>query len=95
MKQINWGIIGLGSAASQFAKGFTSVDNAKLLGIASKTDSKLKKFQEEFEIDNSYCFNGYENLIENTKIDTVYIALPNFLHYEWIVKCLKKGKKME
>jgi predicted dehydrogenase len=94
VKQINWGIIGLGSVATQFAKGFRTVDNAKLLGIASKTISKLKKFQKDFEINNSYCFNNYENLIENTKIDIVYIALPNFLHYEWIVKCLKKGKNV-
>ena len=60
MKQINWGIIGLGSVATQFAKGFRTVDNAKLLGIASKTISKLKKFQKDFEINNSYCFNNYE-----------------------------------
>lgn len=94
MKKINWGIIGLGSIASQFAKGFKYVDNAKLLAIASKTTSKLKKFQEDFNISNSYSFDNYESLIENDEIDIVYIAVPNSLHHEWIVKCLKNGKKV-
>ena len=54
MKQINWGIIGLGAIAYKFAGSFKFVDNAKLLGIASKDSNKLKKFQEEFKIDNNY-----------------------------------------
>ena len=94
MKKINWGIIGLGSVASQFANGFKYADNAKLLGIASKTSSKLKKFQEDFRISNCYSFDNYEGLIENAEIDIIYISLPNSLHYEWTVKCLKGGKKV-
>ena len=69
MKKINWGIIGLGSIASQFANGFKHADNAKLLGIASKTSSKLRKFQEDFRISNSYSYDNYEGLIENAEID--------------------------
>ena len=69
MKQINWGIIGLGSVASQFAKGFTSVDNAKLLGIASKTVSKLKEFQKDFEIDNTFYVRNSQIPDENDDLD--------------------------
>ena len=32
MKLVNWGIIGLGAVALEFAKGFNLVNNAKLLG---------------------------------------------------------------
>ena len=38
---INWGIIGLGKIARDFALGFKDVKNAKLLGIASKTRKNL------------------------------------------------------
>ena len=94
MKQVNWGIIGLGAIADQFAKGFEVVSNAKLLGIASKHLDRLNKFKIDFEIDNNYCFNNYEKLIGNKDIDIVYIALPTSLHYEWIIKCLDAGKKV-
>jgi len=93
VKQVNWGIIGLGEVASQFAKGFNFANNAKLLGIASKNFDKLNQFKEEFSIDGNYCFNNYQTLLENNEIDIIYIALPTFLHHEWIIKCLKKNKK--
>ena len=65
MRQVNWGIIGLGAVALQFAKGFNFVNNAKLLGIASKNPYKLNQFKEEFIINSDYCFNEYQSLLEN------------------------------
>ena len=94
MKQINWGIIGLGAIAFKFAEGYKFLDEAKLLAIASKDSNKLKKIQEKFNIDNNYCFNNYENLLKNNNIDIIYIALPTLFHHEWISKCLEKGKKV-
>ena len=94
MKQINWGIIGLGNIALKFAGGFEKVDNDKLIGISSKNKQKLQKFEEEFHIEEKLCFNNYESLIKCKDIDIIYIALPNSLHYEWILKCIKEGKKI-
>ena len=51
MKQVNWGIIGLGSAALQFANSFNFVKNAKLLAIASKNPDKIK-----------ICFVGFTDV---------------------------------
>ena len=94
MQKVNWGIIGLGKIALKFAEGFKNIDNAKLLGISSKDNEKLKKFKEDFKIENNFCFNNYENLLECKDIDIIYIALPNSLHHEWIIKCIEKEKKI-
>ena len=94
MQKVNWGIIGLGKIALKFSEGFKNVDNAKLLGISSKDNKKLKKFKEDFKIENNFCFNNYENLLECKDIDIIYIALPNSLHHEWIIKCIEKEKKI-
>ena len=94
MQKVNWGIIGLGKIALKFSEGFKNVDNAKLLGISSKDNQKLKKFKENFKIENNFCFNNYENLLECKGIDIIYIALPNSLHHEWIIKCIEKEKKI-
>ena len=94
MQKVNWGIIGLGKIALEFSECFKNIDNAKLLGISSKDNKKLKKFKEDFKIENNFCFNNYENLLECKDIDIIYIALPNSLHHEWIIKCIKKEKKI-
>ena len=94
MEKLRWGIIGLGAVAYEFAKGFKNSDYAELLGIASKDKNKINKFKEDFVINKNYCFDNYEKLIENNDVDIIYIALPNAMHYEWIIKCLKKRKKV-
>ncbi len=89
---VKWGIIGLGNVAHEFAKSFYNTKNAKLIAIASKSENKLSKFKANFNIDTINCHNDYEKLLNNNKIDVVYIALPNNLHYEWVHKSLEFKK---
>ena len=41
---INWGIVGLGKMASQFANSIKNVNNSKLIAVASRSKKKLKEF---------------------------------------------------
>jgi len=95
MKQIiNWGIIGLGNIALQFAKAFKDSTNSKLKGISSTNLEKIKVFQKKFEINKEYCFNNYQDLLNSNNIDIVYIALPNSMHKEWILKSINNNKNI-
>ncbi len=94
MRKVNWGIIGLGSIAKEFAKGFQDLNNAKLLAIASSNKNKIDIFKKNHEILNEYCFNDYQNLLEEKKIDIVYVALPTFLHKKWIINCFNNNKNI-
>ena len=94
MRKVNWGIIGLGSIAKQFADGFIGLNNAKILGIASRDTSKIDAFKKDFNLEKKYCFNNYKSLLKEKKIDLVYIALPTFLHKEWIINCLIESKNV-
>ncbi len=94
MREVNWGIIGLGKIASKFAEGFKFVNNAKLKGIASKNPKKIESFESSFNIDNKYSFNNYDDIIKCDQIDIIYIALPNSFHKELIIKCIKNNKKI-
>ena len=94
MKQINWGIIGLGNIATEIAKVFKLIDNAKLLAIASLDTNKIEKFSKDYKINKKFCFSNYDDLINCPEIEIVYITLPNSLHYELINKCLKANKKL-
>ena len=94
MKKINWGIIGLGKIAQSFAEGFFHTNNSKLLAISSRNDKKLEKFEKKFNINREYVFKDYEDVLNCKDVDIVYIALPNNYHYEWVLKAIKKNKKI-
>ena len=94
MNKINWGIIGLGNIAQSFCKGFCDVNNARLLGISSNNSKKLENFKNRFDIEKKYVFESYEELLDCNDIDIVYIALPNNLHYRWIIEAIEKNKKI-
>ena len=93
-KNINWGMIGLGNIALQFAEAFKDSKNSKLKGIASNNPDKIRIFEKKFNIKKNYCFNSYEELLDCEDIDIVYIALPNSMHKEWIIKSINKKKNI-
>ena len=39
-------------------------------------------------------YYDYDELLNNNEIDTVYVALPNHLHYSFLLKALEKGKNL-
>ena len=92
MSLINWGIIGPGSIAHNFADGLNQSSLGKLLAIASKNDLRRKNFGDQFQIDSSLRFSSYEDLLNCSDIDAVYIATPHTLHAEWSIKAAGKGK---
>jgi len=94
MKNINWGIIGLGNIANKFAESFSEVSNCSLKGIASKNNDNLNLFKDKFNIEDKFCFNNYKDLISNTNIDIIYIALPNSFHAKYITECIENKKKV-
>ena len=94
MKQVKWGIIGLGNIALKFAEGFQYTKNAKLFAISSRNKNKLLTFKNKFQIGDNYCFTNYDNLLECKDLDIIYIALPNSFHHEWVIKSIDKGKNI-
>ena len=94
MRKINWGIIGLGNIANKFGDAFYSINNSQLKAISSKNKSKIKNFKKKYNIENQFCFENYEDLINCPDIDIIYIALPNNLHHEWIDQCIKLKKNV-
>ena len=94
MKKINWGIIGLGNIAQSFSDGFFNVNNSKLLAVSSRDSKKLERFKKKFDIHTNYVFNDYEEILDCKDVDIIYIALPNNFHYKWIIKAIKKNKRI-
>ena len=91
MKKIKWGVIGTaGIARSCTIPGMLQAENCELYAIAGRNIGKAEQFKEEFGFEKVY--GSYKELLEDTEVEAVYIALPNTLHYEWAVKAMKSGK---
>ena len=91
MKKVNWGVIGTaGIARGQTIPGMRLAQNCSLYAIAGRSLAKAEEFQQEFGFEKAY--GSYDELLEDPKVEAVYIPLPNTLHYEWIRKALAHKK---
>lgn len=89
MKKLNWGILGLGSIATSFAKTFTAED-AQIYAVGSRSIEKAERFAKECGIEKAY--GSYDELLNDSLIDIVYIATPHSHHADLIMESLKNGK---
>jgi predicted dehydrogenase len=95
MRKINWGVIGYGNAAKSFIKAASQVQNVNIYGISSITNFKnLIEKKKEKNFQNIKIFNNHKNLLSDTKIEAVYIALTNNLHFKWIINSLNFNKNV-
>ncbi|WP_105617520.1 Gfo/Idh/MocA family protein [Vallitalea okinawensis] len=62
----------------------------EVYAIASRNKEKAKKASKEWNIPVFY--DSYDQLLQDKKIEAVYIPLPNHMHAEWIKKCADAGK---
>jgi len=88
--KIRWGILGCGNIAHAFALSLKFIPEAQLLAIASRTPGKAQKFGKQFGVELIYT--TYEELVENSEIDVIYIATTHNFHYKNILLCLQSDK---
>ena len=85
---INVGIIGSGFIVPVFIQSSKKYRDYHLRAIWGRHEAKLQNFKDEFD----YCTTDLEEILNDEKIDVIYVALPNALHYEYALKALKHGK---
>ena len=84
---VNWGFIGAGVVASKaLAPAVRSASNANLYAVASRDISKATNLSPERVYDN------YDELINDPKVDAIYISLPNNFHSPIASRALRSGK---
>lgn len=89
--KIRWGILSTAYIAQEaMIPAMLNSEYCSVTGIASRNNEKVKNIATKFEIPK--FFGSYQELVEDPDIEAVYIPLPNHLHVEWAVKCLKAGK---
>ncbi|EME5380219.1 TPA: Gfo/Idh/MocA family oxidoreductase [Enterococcus faecium] len=89
MKKYQWGIVGLGTIAHEFAESFNQ-ETSELTAVASRTSEKAENFAHRYNIPKAY--GSYQEMLDDAEIDIVYIAVPNRQHIDHILAALAAGK---
>ena len=90
MKKIHWGI--LSTAKIGIEKVIPAMQQGKhcvMAAIASRTRESARETAKNLKIPKSY--GSYQELLDDTSIDAVYIPLPNHMHVPWTLKALAAG----
>lgn len=90
MRQVVWGVLGTAGILRCTAAGMQKAELCNMYAIAGRNPKKTEEFKERYGFEKTYY--SYDELLDDDKIEAVYIPLPNSLHYDWVIKALKKGK---
>ncbi len=90
MRVLNWGVMGTGRIADRFARGLATTDDAARCAVGSRSKERAQDFAMKFGFARAH--GSYQELLSNTSVEAVYIALPNHLHCEWAVRAAEAGK---
>ena len=91
MGTVKWGVLGTANiAAGCTIPGLKLSESSYLYAIAGRNLQKAEDFKNRFGFEKAY--GSYDELLEDSEVQAVYIPLPNHLHYQWVKKALQKGK---
>ena len=84
------GIVGSGMIVQEFLPSLVQLEGLEIVGIqgTKKSIGKVEEICVKYGISK---FTDDFNKLCEFGIDTVYIAVPNFLHFEYCKKALEKG----
>lgn len=86
----NWAVLGCGKIARKFCSDLKLLPNAKLYAAASRDLNRAQDFANEMDFE--VAFGSYEEMVNDPKVDIVYIATPHSHHHDHTLLCLNHKK---
>ncbi|GAA0377691.1 Gfo/Idh/MocA family protein [Bacillus horti] len=85
------GIVGAGKIVIDLLSFIHEIPDISVQGICgtSKSEHKLRDLQQQYEIPAIYT--DFSRMLEND-VDTIYVALPNHLHFPFVKQALLRDK---
>ncbi len=90
-QQINWGIIGCGDVTEvKSGPAFNKVPNSVLVAVMRRNGAKAADYARRHNVPNWY--DDADKLINDPRVNAVYIATPPSSHKDYTIACLAAGK---
>lgn len=92
MKEVRYGIIGVGNQGSYYAKLITSgeIENAVLTALCDINDAKIQNAKQNYGEEIAY-FSDYKSMLQSGKCDAVLVETPHYFHPEMVIESLNAG----
>lgn len=87
-------IAGAGFIVQDWLQITKDLSKVELTGIAGTENdlTTMKELAKQYNIQNIYT--DYATALRETNADTVYVAVPNFLHYSFVKQALLANKNV-
>ena len=89
---MNLGIVGAGMIVKDFLSFTHELPEIKLEAIVARNIENLKNLQNTYNLKQIYT--DLDECLSSPRIDTIYVAVPNNLHYSVAKKALEAGKNV-
>ena len=92
-----WGILGTANIARKNWKAIRNAGNSTLSAVASRERARARRFIDECQTAAPLTpvpvpCGSYEELVERSDIDALYIPLPTGIRKEWVLRAAEAGK---
>ena len=89
MSNFSWGILGPGGIARAFARDLTLLEGHTIGAVGSRSLANAQSFADEF---GGTAYGSYEELVNDSTIDAIYVATPHPAHHDNVILALNAGK---
>ncbi len=86
------GILGAGGIAKKMAKTIAPLAEVENYAIAARDYDRAEAFAKTYGFEKAY--GSYEDMLNDEKVDLVYIAVPHSHHHKWTIEALKAGRNV-
>ena len=88
--ELRYGILSTSSIAPRFIAAVRACSKGEIVAVSSRSLSKAQEKAAQWEIPTAYGF--HEQLLQDEKVNIVYISNVNAQHYPWAKAALLAGK---
>lgn len=89
-KKLKWGILGTSFISGVMADAIKEEGTTEIYAVAGRSLEPLQAFAKQYQVEKVY--QDFDALINDKEVDLIYVALPNHLHHEYIIKAAQAGK---
>ena len=86
------GIVGTGMISKLFIENANKIEQFECTSVYGRNKDKVDIFKTEYKLPKE--FTNYQEFLNDTELECVYIGLPNSLHYEYAVNAAKQHKNI-
>ncbi len=91
--RVKYAVVGLGSIAERAVlPGFLNSRKSRLISLVSGDSAKAKRLARKFGALRTYTYDRYAECLADPELEAVYIATPNALHVDHVIRAAAAGK---